>query len=53
MGELTNKNTLITAGNSVIGPAAAQEFDREGASSVPSGWKAAWHACCPTCRKSR
>src|SRR5262245_2519936 len=31
MGRLTNKNILITGGNSGIGLAAAQEFDREGA----------------------
>ena len=31
MGKLTNKNILITGGNSGIGLATAQEFDREGA----------------------
>src|SRR5438876_11713116 len=31
MGRLANKNILITGGNSGIGLAAAQEFDREGA----------------------
>ena len=31
MNRLTNKNILITGGNSGIGSAAAQEFDREGA----------------------
>src|SRR6266705_1707478 len=31
MGRLTDKNILITGGNSWIGLAAAQEFDREGA----------------------
>jgi NAD(P)-dependent dehydrogenase (short-subunit alcohol dehydrogenase family) len=31
MGRLANKNILITGGNSGIGVAAAQEFDREGA----------------------
>src|SRR5258708_21887845 len=31
MARLTNKNILITGGNSGIGLAAAQEFDREGA----------------------
>src|SRR5438445_2778768 len=30
-GRLANKNILITGGNSGIGLAAAQEFDREGA----------------------
>jgi len=30
MGRLANKNILITGGNSGIGLAAAQEFDREG-----------------------
>src|SRR5437588_7022640 len=31
MGKLTDKNILITGGNSGIGLATAQEFDREGA----------------------
>src|SRR5438552_1783903 len=31
MGRLGDKNILITGGNSGIGLAAAQEFDREGA----------------------
>ena len=31
MGRLANKNILVTGGNSGIGLAAAQEFDREGA----------------------
>src|SRR6478736_10499650 len=31
IGRLANKNILITGGNSGIGLAAAQEFDREGA----------------------
>src|SRR3979409_2724203 len=31
MGRLTDKNILITGGNSGIGLATAQEFDREGA----------------------
>jgi len=31
MGRLADKNVLITGGNSGIGLAAAQEFDREGA----------------------
>jgi hypothetical protein len=30
-GRLADKNILITGGNSGIGLAAAQEFDREGA----------------------
>ena len=32
MGRLADKNILITGGNGGIGLAAAQEFDREGAS---------------------
>ena len=31
MGRLADKNILITGGNSGIGLATAQEFDREGA----------------------
>ena len=34
MGRLADKNVLITGGNSGIGLAAAQEFDREGARVV-------------------
>src|SRR5260370_39289663 len=37
MGRLTDKNILITGGNSGIGLAAAQEFDREGARVVICG----------------
>src|SRR6267143_81763 len=37
MGRLANKNILITGGNSGIGLAAAQEFDREGARVAISG----------------
>jgi NAD(P)-dependent dehydrogenase (short-subunit alcohol dehydrogenase family) len=37
MGRLANKNILITGGNSGIGLAAAQEFDREGARVVICG----------------
>ena len=37
MGRLTDKNILITGGNSGIGLAAAQEFDREGARVAISG----------------
>src|SRR5258706_4360310 len=37
MGKLTDKNILITGGNSGIGLAAAQEFDREGASVAICG----------------
>jgi NADP-dependent 3-hydroxy acid dehydrogenase YdfG len=33
MGRLASKNILITGGNSGIGLAAAQEFEREGAPS--------------------
>jgi len=36
MGKLADKNILITAGNSGIGLAAAQEFDREGRARRPS-----------------
>src|SRR5438132_9736783 len=39
MNRLTNKNTLITGGNSGIGLAAAQEFDREGARVAICGLK--------------
>ena len=31
MGRLADENILITGGNSAIGLATAQEFDREGA----------------------
>src|SRR5262249_24567946 len=37
MGRLADKNILITGGNSGIGLAAAQEFDREGARVAISG----------------
>src|SRR5438128_3968891 len=37
MGRLADKNILITGGNSGIGLAAAQEFDREGARVVICG----------------
>src|SRR5262249_23760087 len=39
MGRLANKNILITGGNSGIGLAAAQEFDREGARVAICGLK--------------
>src|SRR2546422_1216073 len=51
MGRLTDKNILITGGNSGIGLAAAQEFDREGArvaicglneGSLQAGKKTVW-----------
>ena len=48
MGKLADKNILITGGNSGIGLATAQEFDREGARVAicpASGW--------PIRRKSR
>src|SRR3989454_11934324 len=37
MGRLADKNILITGGNSGIGLAAAQEFDREGARGAICG----------------
>ena len=37
MGRLANKNILIAGGNSGIGLAVAQEFDREGARVVICG----------------
>src|SRR5260370_13302080 len=37
MGRLANKNILMTGGNSGIGLAAAQEFDREGSRVVICG----------------
>ena len=37
MGRLTDKKILITGGNSGIGLAAAQEFDREGARIATAG----------------
>src|SRR5437879_9659937 len=40
MGKLTDKNILITGGNSGIGLAAAQEFDSEGARVAICGWNA-------------
>ncbi len=39
MNRLTNKNILITGGNSGFGLAAAQEFDREGARVAICGLK--------------
>src|SRR5437879_3062907 len=39
MGRLTDKNILITGGNSGIGLATAQEFDREGARVAICGLK--------------
>src|SRR5258708_13135076 len=39
MGRLADKNILITGGNSGIGLAAAQEFDREGARVAICGLK--------------
>src|SRR6266481_9504629 len=39
MGRLADKNILITSGNSGIGLAAAQEFDREGARVAICGLK--------------
>ena len=46
MGRLADKNILITGGNSGIGLAAAQEFDREGA-------RVAMTSACPTIRIPR
>src|SRR5258705_189721 len=40
MGRLADKNILITGGNSGIGLAAAQEFDREGARGAICGLNA-------------
>src|SRR5262245_30462738 len=40
MGRLAGKNVLITGGNSGIGLAAAQEFDREGARGAICGLNA-------------
>ena len=55
MGRLTDKNILITGGNSGIGLATAQEFDREGARIAicglnerpprSSGSSGTWTAC--------
>ena len=39
MGRLADKNILITGGNSGIGLAATQEFDREGARAAICGLK--------------
>ena len=47
MGRLADKNILITGGNSGIGLAAAQEFDREGARVAICGLNEAW------CRRLR
>jgi len=44
MGRLAGKNILITGGNSGIGLAAAQEFDREGARVAICGLNEGTHA---------
>ena len=46
MGRLTDKNFLITGGNSGIGLAAAQELDREGARVAICGYLSS--LSCPT-----